>query len=396
MNKKYIKSLLFMLLMFFAINTVNAELVVDETGERFSIPGGQPGFRGGTGTKTLGQHIACAGVSKIGVKYVLGGHSLTGFDCTGFTHYALTQVGLYWADTKYTNTAIGTGVVRSVRAMKNANLMIDCNYIQPGDLLYLDYYKKWGLDMAPHVGLNLGGDNFIHQTTSGTGAVQVDDLTKYKSPGRMPGCARPYTYNQELAYEMKYQNFSKELQAIDGYNYAFYGSNLKRQTNYIRWNDWKCGDIVGKGGKLSFKVINSGSFITGAPTDEDDGIISLIKTDDKANLHLTPLAIDENFACNGMLGNINNKAEPAYWIQMSLNIVRIAAIAALLLLSTIDLVKALSAQDDEATKKAITTTLKRFMYTIILFFLPLLLNLLLGYMKVYGNDYNNECGEIIK
>ena len=395
MKIKHFKLLLVILLMLFSMNMVNAELVLDETGERFSIPGTASGFKGGTGTKTLGKHIACAGIPKIGTPYEMGGHRLDAFDCTGFTHYALTQVGLFWESPNNPGASLGNGVVQSYAAMKKANLLLeDCNYVQPGDLLYLDHYRMYATDNPPHVGIFLGGDNFIHQTESTyANAVQFDILSKhYSLPGQIVGCARPYTYNQELAYEMKYQNFSKESQAIDGYNFSFSVSGLRKQTNYIRWNDWKCEEIVGRGGKIPFEVINSIQTSTGSSSDSE--VIKLIKIDDETNLHLKPLEMDKTFPCDGLLGNVGNKSDPAYWIQMALNVIRIAAVSALLLLSTIDLIKILSSQDDTVTKKTITRSLKRFMYTIILFFLPILLNLLFGYMKVYGNEFNPECGEI--
>ena len=47
-------------------------------------------------------------------------------------------------------------------------------------------------------------------------------------------------------------------------------------------------------------------------------------------------------------------------------------------LSTYDFIKAITAKDDKDIKKSFTKLMKRFIYAIILFFLPILIELLLG------------------
>lgn len=98
-------------------------------------------------------------------------------------------------------------------------------------------------------------------------------------------------------------------------------------------------------------------------------------------------------SCGAIFGEPDDKSHPAYWIQLTLNIIRIAGIGGLFLLSSMDVFKALIAQDNDAIKKASSTALKRFIYTIILFFLPILIKLLFTQFNWYGTI--EVCSEIV-
>lgn len=104
-------------------------------------------------------------------------------------------------------------------------------------------------------------------------------------------------------------------------------------------------------------------------------------------------ATEYSQTCGSLFGSVENKGDPAYWIQLTLNVIRIAGIAALFLLSSMDFFKALVAQDNDAIKKASSTALKRFVYTIILFFLPILIKVLFTTIDWYGTI--EQCSEII-
>ena len=54
-------------------------------------------------------------------------------------------------------------------------------------------------------------------------------------------------------------------------------------------------------------------------------------------------------------------------------------------LSTYDFIKAVTAKDDKGLKKAFQILLKRFVYAILLFFLPVLINLLLELVAINSN-----------
>ncbi len=93
--------------------------------------------------------------------------------------------------------------------------------------------------------------------------------------------------------------------------------------------------------------------------------------------------------CNTLLGDPDDANDPAYWIQYSLNIMRYAAIIALLGFSTADFVKAIVAQDNDALQKAIQKTAKRAIYAIVLFFVPMIVNFIMNLFGVYGTCYIN-------
>ncbi len=92
----------------------------------------------------------------------------------------------------------------------------------------------------------------------------------------------------------------------------------------------------------------------------------------------------EDMDCYGMLGMPEDPNSPAYWLQLALKIMRYIAIAALLVLSTIDFVMAITKQDNDALKKAIQTTIKRFIFAVLLFFVPLLTEFIMDFFGVYG------------
>lgn len=90
------------------------------------------------------------------------------FDCSGFVHWALSQVGIN----------VGT----NTDSIKNSGRQIPAQSIQPGDLVFFDTYKQDG-----HVGIYIGNGQFIgSQSTTG---VAIADMTsgywKAKFNGRV-------------------------------------------------------------------------------------------------------------------------------------------------------------------------------------------------------------------
>src|SRR5262249_52576239 len=88
-----------------------------------------------------------------GVPYSWGGESPSGFDCSGLVAYAYAQVGVSLPHSSYAQYNMGPAVPR--------------DQLQPGDLVFFD-----GLG---HVGLYVGGGNFVHAPHTGT-TVQVSSL----------------------------------------------------------------------------------------------------------------------------------------------------------------------------------------------------------------------------
>lgn len=91
----------------------------------------------------------------------------------------------------------------------------------------------------------------------------------------------------------------------------------------------------------------------------------------------------ENENCPAF-GDPNIETDPAYWIQWILNLMKYMAIIALLVLVISDFFKALVENDKDALKKAGSKALKRFIYCVLLFFLPTIISLIMTMFGAYG------------
>jgi cell wall-associated NlpC family hydrolase len=89
----------------------------------------------------------------LGTPYVWAGASPGGFDCSGLVMYAYQQMGVSLPHSSY--------------AMYNEGVPVSRDQLQPGDLVFFD-----GLG---HVGMYVGGGNFIHAPHTGTD-VQISNL----------------------------------------------------------------------------------------------------------------------------------------------------------------------------------------------------------------------------
>jgi len=90
----------------------------------------------------------------LGVPYVWGGASPSGFDCSGLVMYVYAQVGV--------------SLPHYTGAQWNMGVAVSQSDLQPGDLVFFD-----GLG---HVGIYIGGGQFIHAPHTGT-VVQISSMT---------------------------------------------------------------------------------------------------------------------------------------------------------------------------------------------------------------------------
>lgn len=91
----------------------------------------------------------------------------------------------------------------------------------------------------------------------------------------------------------------------------------------------------------------------------------------------------ENENCPAF-GDPDIETDPAYWIQWTLDLMKYIAIIALLFLVISDFLKALVENDKDALKKAGSRALKRFIYCVLLFFLPTIVSLIMTMFGAYG------------
>jgi len=105
-----------------------------------------------------------------GTRYVFGGNSKKGIDCSGFTQQVMKEV-------------YGISLHRIVGAQYSQCQPIEKEELKQGDLLFF-HTTRAGLS---HVGLYLGDNKFIH--ASCTKGVTVDDLNSsyYKKAYRKSG-----------------------------------------------------------------------------------------------------------------------------------------------------------------------------------------------------------------
>ncbi|MCX7708664.1 MAG: NlpC/P60 family protein [Clostridia bacterium] len=115
----------------------------------------------GQDNQNLGEKFVSFAKNLIGVKYVWGGSSPNGFDCSGFVKYV------------YGNFDIRLERVAANQAKEGKSVEID--NLQPGDLVFFD--TDGGHNYINHVGMYIGDGKFIH-ASSGHGDVVVSDLLK--------------------------------------------------------------------------------------------------------------------------------------------------------------------------------------------------------------------------
>lgn len=111
------------------------------------------------------QNIVSLALSHVGGRYVWGGgNPKTGFDCSGFTRYAIG-----------TNT--GKWLSHSSKAQANEGRQVSESELKPGDLVF--YAGSSGID---HVALYIGNGKVVHASSESTG-IRVSNYT-YRKPVR--------------------------------------------------------------------------------------------------------------------------------------------------------------------------------------------------------------------
>ncbi len=134
-----------------------------------SVPS-EPAVSAPAPSSAYGGGIADYAARFLGTPYVYGGSSPYGFDCSGFTMYVFSQFGYSLPHGASGQMGCGTAVSRSE--------------LQAGDLVFFyDPSYGGGGVSATHVGIYVGGGQFIHASSYG-GGVCYSDLNDpwYYSP----------------------------------------------------------------------------------------------------------------------------------------------------------------------------------------------------------------------
>lgn len=105
-----------------------------------------------------GSDIVATAKTCIGVPYVWGGESMSGFDCSGLVQYVYAQNGI--------------SINRTCTTQYKQGTYVDKNSLQPGDLVFFENTYATGIS---HVGIYIGDGEFIH--ASSTNGVMISKLS---------------------------------------------------------------------------------------------------------------------------------------------------------------------------------------------------------------------------
>ncbi len=112
-----------------------------------------------TTNSSKGEEIVSYAKKFLGCKYVYGGSGPNTFDCSGFTMYVYKHFGYSMGHSAVTQAGLGKYVSKS--------------NLQPGDLVIFNDSANKSIG---HVGIYVGGGNFIH-ASSGGGRIMISSLS---------------------------------------------------------------------------------------------------------------------------------------------------------------------------------------------------------------------------
>ena len=105
----------------------------------------------------------------LGIPYVYGGASPSGFDCSGFTMYVFDHFGISMRHGAQAQAKLGT----AVNADKSSKTSL-LNNLKVGDLVFFLDYET--MDEIGHCGIYIGNGNFIHASSGSGYCVKINSL----------------------------------------------------------------------------------------------------------------------------------------------------------------------------------------------------------------------------
>ena len=120
---------------------------------------------------TIQPGVISLALSLRGTPYRNGGSDLAGFDCSGFVQWVFAQQGL--------------ALPRDVKQQYRVGRDIDTDDVKAGDLVFFETVSPG----ASHVGIALGGGEFVHAPSS-RGVVRVERYTSGYWADRWVGARR--------------------------------------------------------------------------------------------------------------------------------------------------------------------------------------------------------------
>ena len=122
-------------------------------------------------SNSSGDYIISVAKQYLGVPYVWGGTSPSGFDCSGFVQYVLRECGY--------------SISRTATPQYSDGTPISYSNLTTGDLVFFERtYDTYGIS---HVGIYIGGGDFIH---CASGGVKISNLSESYYSSRYYGACR--------------------------------------------------------------------------------------------------------------------------------------------------------------------------------------------------------------
>lgn len=100
------------------------------------------------GSNAIGRRVVADSMQYLGVPYVFGGTTPSGFDCSGYVRYVFANAGIY--------------LPRTADAQYECGYAVSTAELVPGDLVFFSTYEAG----PSHVGIYLGDGNFINASSS--------------------------------------------------------------------------------------------------------------------------------------------------------------------------------------------------------------------------------------